>query len=123
MIGEYIFYFFLFIDESARSLTLEKIYFISLTLVLVEILEEELLRLLVVGVALGRVEGRREHAGPGLAFERMQWRARKGRNEGAIELMRAANPEELGEPARWGSWRRTPLTPDSSEMIFLARCD
>lgn len=43
---------------------------------------------------------------PGLLFERMQWRARKGRNAGAIELILAANPEELGEPARWASWRR-----------------
>lgn len=43
---------------------------------------------------------------PGLAFERMQWRARKGRNDGAVELMLAANPERLGEPSRWAGWRR-----------------
>ncbi|NND17542.1 MAG: lytic transglycosylase domain-containing protein, partial [Silicimonas sp.] len=43
---------------------------------------------------------------PGLLFERMQWRARKGRNEDAIELILAANPERLGEPSRWAGWRR-----------------
>lgn len=43
---------------------------------------------------------------PGLAFERMQWRARKGRNGDAIELMLAANPERLGQPERWAGWRR-----------------
>lgn len=43
---------------------------------------------------------------PGLAFERMQWRARKGRNDDAIELILAANSERLGEPERWAGWRR-----------------
>ena len=43
---------------------------------------------------------------PGLAFERMQWRARKGRNEDAIELILATNPEDLGQPERWAGWRR-----------------
>ena len=43
---------------------------------------------------------------PGLAFERMQWRARKGRNEGAIELMLATPADALGEPDRWAGWRR-----------------
>ncbi len=43
---------------------------------------------------------------PGLAFERMQWRARKGRNDGAIELMLARSPDQLGEPQRWSGWRR-----------------
>lgn len=43
---------------------------------------------------------------PGLMFERMQWRARKGRNADAIELMLAMNPENLGEPDRWAGWRR-----------------
>lgn len=43
---------------------------------------------------------------PGLAFERMQWRARKGRNDGAIELMLATAPEDLGEAERWAGWRR-----------------
>lgn len=44
---------------------------------------------------------------PGLTFERMQWRARKGRNAQAIELMLSANPENLGEPSRWAGWRRS----------------
>jgi soluble lytic murein transglycosylase len=44
---------------------------------------------------------------PGLAFERMQWRARKGRNEGAVELIlaREGTEEALGRPSAWGSWR------------------
>ncbi|NNJ69643.1 MAG: lytic transglycosylase domain-containing protein [Boseongicola sp.] len=44
---------------------------------------------------------------PGLLFERMQWRARKGRNDGAIELLLAQSPDELGQPARWAGWRRS----------------
>lgn len=46
---------------------------------------------------------------PGLAFERFQWRARKGRNESAIELMLAqsSSVQALGEPQRWASWRRS----------------
>lgn len=43
---------------------------------------------------------------PGLAFERMQWRARKGRTEEALQVMLAATPETLGEPERWAGWRR-----------------
>ncbi|MEQ9039897.1 MAG: transglycosylase SLT domain-containing protein [Silicimonas sp.] len=43
---------------------------------------------------------------PGLTFERMQWRARKGRNTDAIELMLAAKPDALGDPSRWAGWRR-----------------
>jgi len=44
---------------------------------------------------------------PGLAFERMQWRARKGRNEGAIDLMIAASKGDLGRPTYWAGWRRS----------------
>ena len=45
---------------------------------------------------------------PGLAFERFQWRASKGRNASAIEiaLERSVGESALGEPARWASWRR-----------------
>ena len=44
---------------------------------------------------------------PGLAFERLLWRAQKGRNDGAIELMlqRSGSAEALGDPARWAGWR------------------
>ena len=47
-------------------------------------------------------------AHPGLAFERMQWRARRGRNDGAIELMleREGTEAALGDPQRWSGWRR-----------------
>ncbi len=46
---------------------------------------------------------------PGLAYERFLWRASKGRNEDAIELLlsQSKSSETLGNPARWGSWRRT----------------
>ena len=44
---------------------------------------------------------------PGLLFERMQWRARKGRNDGAIEIMLAQSPDQLGQPDRWAGWRRS----------------
>ncbi len=46
---------------------------------------------------------------PGLAYERFLWRAAKGRNQSAIDLMleRSASAAMLGEPGRWGSWRRT----------------
>lgn len=43
---------------------------------------------------------------PGLAFERMQWRARKGRNEDAIALILEQDSAALGQPQRWASWRR-----------------
>ena len=46
-------------------------------------------------------------ADPGLAFERMQWRARKGRNEDAIEVMLAAGATTLGRPESWAGWRRS----------------
>jgi soluble lytic murein transglycosylase len=43
---------------------------------------------------------------PGLAFERFQWRARKGRNESAIELALSRNGiEALGRPGPWADWR------------------
>ena len=44
---------------------------------------------------------------PGLAFERFNWRARKGRNEAAIELLleRSGSAASLGDPERWASWR------------------
>ena len=44
---------------------------------------------------------------PGLAFERMQWRARKRRTDDAIEVMLAASPDALGQPERWAGWRRS----------------
>lgn len=45
---------------------------------------------------------------PGLAFERMQWRARKGREDGAVTLLLAqsSSVEALGDPAAWGGRRR-----------------
>lgn len=46
-------------------------------------------------------------ADPGLAFERMQWRARKRRGSDAIEMIFAASPDALGQPARWAGWRRS----------------
>ncbi|MEL6211326.1 MAG: lytic transglycosylase domain-containing protein, partial [Pseudomonadota bacterium] len=47
-------------------------------------------------------------ADPGLAYERFAWRARKGRSEDAIALLRATSTgaAALGEPERWASWRR-----------------
>lgn len=44
---------------------------------------------------------------PGLAFERFNWRARKGRNAEAVALAleRSASAAALGEPQRWASWR------------------
>lgn len=47
-----------------------------------------------------------KQADPGLAFERMQWRARKGRGD-AIDIMLAMTPDTLGEPSRWAGWRRS----------------
>ena len=44
---------------------------------------------------------------PGLAFERMQWRARKGKTEGAVTLMLDTPAELLGEPGKWAGWRRS----------------
>lgn len=45
-------------------------------------------------------------ADPGLAFERMQWRARKGLNDEAMALIYAASPDTLGMPEYWAGWRR-----------------
>jgi soluble lytic murein transglycosylase len=45
-------------------------------------------------------------ADPGLAFERMQWRARKGLDADAMALIYAASPGTLGEPEYWAGWRR-----------------
>ena len=44
---------------------------------------------------------------PGLAFERFLWRARKGRNDSAIELAleRSGSAEALGQPERWADRR------------------
>ncbi len=44
---------------------------------------------------------------PGLAYERFLWRARKGRNDSAIELLleRSRSAKSLGRPAVWGSRR------------------
>lgn len=45
---------------------------------------------------------------PGLAYERFQWRARKGRNASAIELVLAqSRAKALGNPAKWAGWRRS----------------
>ena len=41
----------------------------------------------------------------GLAFERYQWRARKGRNADAIELALSRDADELGRPGAWADWR------------------
>ncbi len=44
---------------------------------------------------------------PGLAYERFQWRARKGRDDSAIELLlERAKAGTLGDPASWGGWQR-----------------
>ncbi|WP_259796702.1 lytic transglycosylase domain-containing protein [Aliiroseovarius crassostreae] len=45
---------------------------------------------------------------PGLAYERFLWRAGKGRNQDAAELLleRSKSMVLLGQPDRWGSWRR-----------------
>jgi soluble lytic murein transglycosylase len=44
----------------------------------------------------------------GLAYERFNWRARKGRNSEAIALLaeRSRSPELLGQPEKWANWRR-----------------
>lgn len=45
---------------------------------------------------------------PGLAFERFQWRARKGRNASAIELLlQRIDAKSLGEAAHWAGWQRS----------------
>ncbi len=45
---------------------------------------------------------------PGLAYERFLWRASKGRNQDAVDLLleRSKNAMTLGHPERWASWRR-----------------
>ncbi len=45
----------------------------------------------------------------GLAYERFNWRARKGRNADAIALLieQSSTAAALGEPERWASWRRS----------------
>jgi len=45
---------------------------------------------------------------PGLLFERFQWRARKGRNADALEILldREGTAVSLGEPGMWAGWRR-----------------
>ncbi len=44
---------------------------------------------------------------PGLAYERFLWRARKGRNDSAIELVleRSGSADALGDPERWADRR------------------
>ncbi|MCB1357765.1 MAG: transglycosylase SLT domain-containing protein [Maritimibacter sp.] len=44
---------------------------------------------------------------PGLAYERFLWRARKGRNDSAIELLleRSGSAASLGDPERWADRR------------------
>ncbi len=44
----------------------------------------------------------------GLAYERFQWRVKRGRRESAIELMleRSVSAESLGDPERWARLRR-----------------
>ncbi len=46
---------------------------------------------------------------PGLLFERFKWRARKGRNDDALEIAlgREGTLASLGQPEKWGSWRRS----------------
>ncbi|MGH1353795.1 MAG: lytic transglycosylase domain-containing protein [Thalassovita sp.] len=45
---------------------------------------------------------------PGLAYERFQWRVRKGRTSAATELIiaQSRSAKALGQPARWAGWRR-----------------
>ncbi|WP_191287137.1 lytic transglycosylase domain-containing protein [Aliiroseovarius zhejiangensis] len=45
---------------------------------------------------------------PGLAYERFLWRASKGRNQDAIDLIltRSNSAASLGKPHLWASWRR-----------------
>lgn len=44
----------------------------------------------------------------GLAYERFLWRASKGRNQDAVDLIlaRSNSVASLGKPQRWASWRR-----------------
>lgn len=45
---------------------------------------------------------------PGLAYERFEWRARKGRFESAAEILaaRSVSADALGEPEKWANRRR-----------------
>jgi soluble lytic murein transglycosylase len=45
---------------------------------------------------------------PGLAYERFQWRVRKGRTADATELVisQSRSAAALGRPAQWAGWRR-----------------
>ena len=45
---------------------------------------------------------------PGLAYDRFEWRARKGRDDDALELMleRSTSAEALGQPEKWSGRRR-----------------
>lgn len=45
---------------------------------------------------------------PGLAYERFQWRVRKGRTSDATELVlsQSRSGKALGLPSRWSGWRR-----------------
>ncbi len=45
---------------------------------------------------------------PGLAYDRFEWRARKGRDADALELMmeRSTSAEALGQPEHWAKRRR-----------------
>ena len=59
-----------------------------------------------VDALIGRVPGtHRDH--PGLAFERMQWRARNGDNLEAAAFFFDAAEDGLGLPERWAGWRRS----------------
>ena len=46
---------------------------------------------------------------PGLLYDRYNWLADNGRNDEAVEMLRAASTsaEALGEPFRWSGWRRS----------------
>ncbi|PTN03022.1 soluble lytic murein transglycosylase [Rhodovulum imhoffii] len=60
-----------------------------------------------VDVLIGAVPPELERD-PGLAFERFQWRARKGRNDEAIAIlaMQSDRIDGLGRAQSWGNWRR-----------------
>lgn len=56
-----------------------------------------------VDAAIARIPARyQDHSG--LLYERMRWRWRKGRTEGAHEILRAI-PDEVDNPARWAKDR------------------
>ncbi|MDA8585291.1 lytic transglycosylase domain-containing protein [Rhodobacteraceae bacterium] len=44
---------------------------------------------------------------PGLNYERMQWRARRGKSQEAMDLMLEAGADKLGRPEIWAGWRRS----------------